>query len=121
MDHEERSAAARKLRALDKKDGTVINDEYSHGMKKDVAAVRKRPYACDFCEESYRMATQLSDHLRSAHDKIIHASLLTPKLFQCQECGMGYEKADKLQEHMKNMHDLTVDLELITSKLKVLP
>lgn len=73
--------------------GTVIQDKFATGVKPDLAADRDFPYQCSRCQLSFITAVQLSDHLFSAHQERLHASLIKPKA------------AAKLSEQLEDLDD----------------
>lgn len=71
-------AAEQRLQALPARAGARVRDSFSTGVKADVQAQMQLPYSCPECTKRFGVATQVSDHLRSMHNIIKHASLINP-------------------------------------------
>mmetsp|Transcript_2339 Transcript_2339/g.3277 ORF Transcript_2339/g.3277 Transcript_2339/m.3277 type:complete len:274 (+) Transcript_2339:66-887(+) len=78
VDNEFWKASERMFRSLPPKEGEKIRDNYSTGMKADVQSSIDLPYSCPECSKRYKMATEVSDHLRHTHEVIKHPSLINP-------------------------------------------
>ena len=57
----------------------------------NIHSVGERPYACDKCDKSFNISSNLTQHKKLVHQKI--------RAFGCEQCEKRFSTAQRLKEH----------------------
>ena len=58
---------------------------------------KARPFICQVCGKSFKIQTQLSNHIKVVHNKI--------RRFECTFCHMKFGQKTTLEKHVARIHE----------------
>ena len=80
----------------------------------------KKPFSCLYCTESFRIVTELKEHITAHREEMLHANADSisssnnvekhklpesgENIYNCLECEKSFPRSSNLKRHLKYMH-----------------